>query len=190
MSSPEPDISQITCYDSIAPPQGTVDSIKKLVPTDLEAFPVPHITCYDITVTDIETDSLEDIVMCYVPAFHELIKEVVPDLQPVMMYGSVQHPPVSPAGNLEEFSKWVQDNIVYPRIMLENKIQGRIIVNFIVDEDGNITEPKIVQNITPDADNEVLRLVTSSGKWTPGWHRGEKVKTSVLIPVKFVLPEE
>ncbi|MBB4036928.1 TonB family protein [Dysgonomonas hofstadii] len=185
---PKPDISQITCYDSIASPQRTVDSIEKTAPPciEIEELPIPlHITCYDIAVID----TIQEVVMCYIQILDE------PDIpeplsEPVMLYGSVQHPPVSPVGDLDKFIAWVQNNIEYPRIMLDNKIQGRIVVNFIVDEDGNITEPKIVQNIIPDADKEVLRLITSCGKWALAWHHGEKVKTSILIPVKFVLPEE
>ena len=164
-ASPEPDISQITCYDSITPPQNeTIDSTKKLMPqgTVVKKHPVPAITCYDVAAQD----TIEEIVMCYIQIDMRDIPE--PQSNPVMLYGSIQHPPVSPVGDLDKFTEWVRNNIVYPQIMLENKIQGKTVVNFIIDEDGNITEPKIVQNITPDADKEVLRLIAFCGKWTPG----------------------
>lgn len=172
---PEPDTTLVTCYD-VDTSVLEKDTAKRKLPPFVEP----------VIISDIDI-SEEPVVMCYMVQADPI--EVIP-IDSLMDYSAVHQPPVSPVGDLEKFSKWVQDNVEYPQIMLENKIEGRLVASFIIDEDGNVTEPTIVQKITPDADNGVLRAITSSGKWTPGWHHGKKVKTSVIIPVKFTLPEE
>jgi len=186
----EPDISQITCYDPVVPQEEEKDTIKKVIPPIIDVQEVPMITCYDVSIDPMPEDTMQVVVMCYVQILDEPDIPEIHQSQPVMLYGSVQHPPASPVGDLEKFAKWVQDNIEYPHIMLEEKIQGRTTVNFIINADGKITETKVIQSISPDVDKEVLRVINSSPDWTPGWHQGKKVNTSVIIPIRFILPEE
>lgn len=198
ISAIEPDSVNINRNDTLDSAKLKSDTVNKELAKEFINTPtpideeIPIIMCYDPIAPEPEPILDEPIVpvSCYVQ-----IAEQPQDIPPIkeesiMLYGSVQHPPVSPVGDLEQFSKWVQDNIEYPQIMLENKIQGRTTVNFIIDTEGNITEEKVIKSISPDVDAEVLKVITSSEKWTPGWHRGKKVKTSIIIPVKFALPEE
>jgi hypothetical protein len=101
------------------------------------------------------------------------------------LYTELQTPPVSPVGNRDEFKKWIERNIIYNKQMRKNKVHGQLILSFIVDEKGNIVDKKILSKLSPEADTEALRVLSSSDKWTPGMQNGKKVKTIISIPVNF-----
>ena len=65
--------------------------------------------------------------------------------------------------------------------------QGRAIVQFIVDKEGNIVQPKVVRGVDPYLDKEALRVVGLMPKWKPGKQRGVAVRTQFTLPVKFRL---
>lgn len=85
-------------------------------------------------------------------------------------------------GNL---SAWISDNLRYPAVAQENDIQGRVVVKFIVDKDGNINQAQIVRGVDPALDNEAIRLVSSMPKWNPGTNRGEPVSVWFTLPINF-----
>lgn len=63
--------------------------------------------------------------------------------------------------------------------------QGRVIVSFVVERDGRITEPKVVKSVYQSLDEEALRVVSSMPKWAPGKLNGEVVRTKYMIPITF-----
>lgn len=63
-------------------------------------------------------------------------------------------------------------NIKYPTKAIENKIQGRVIVQFVVNKDGSISGAKIVRSVDPDLDKEALRVINSMPQWKPGMQKG------------------
>lgn len=75
----------------------------------------------------------------------------------------------------------------YPSKAQMEGIQGRVIVQFIVDEDGYIMEPNIVRNVEPSLDNEALRLIKMLPQWKPGTLKGKAVKVKYTVPVAFKL---
>ncbi len=83
------------------------------------------------------------------------------------------------------FRDYVSKNTKYPAEALEKKISGKIIVEFIIDQQGNLTDAKIMRPIDPLLDAEALRVVKSSPKWTPGTQRGKVVKVKYFFPVTF-----
>jgi len=99
----------------------------------------------------------------------------------------VEEMPEFDGGGLEEFRNWVQSQVVYPDIALENGISGTVYANFIVDKSGEINYVKIVRGIDPSLENEVIRVIKQSPKWKPGVQRGKNVNVSMAIPVKFQL---
>ena len=84
---------------------------------------------------------------------------------------------------------YLKANIRYPKEAKERGIQGRVIVQFIVEEDGTLTEGKVVKSVDPQLDAEALRVVRSMPNWTPGKQRGEAVRVRFTIPVSFKLNE-
>lgn len=86
-----------------------------------------------------------------------------------------------------EFRKYIQENLKYPQIAAENGISGRVIVQFVVDQRGKVTDAVVVAPVDPALDKEALRVVLSSPAWTPGKQRGKPVKVFYTFPIMFVL---
>ena len=94
--------------------------------------------------------------------------------------------------NADEISfmdNWVYKYLKYPKYAVENGIQGTVIVSFIVEKNGEVSNVEIVEGIHSTLDNEALKVVNASPKWTPGEIRGERVRTRLSIPIKFILRE-
>lgn len=97
--------------------------------------------------------------------------------------------PVTPKfkGGTEGIAEWIQDHIQYPAEAAKAKIEGRVIVEFIIDKDGTVTKPKVVRGINDALNNEALRVVKGLPRWTPGYSDGKPVKTRYTYPVTFRL---
>lgn len=91
-------------------------------------------------------------------------------------------------GGAQELMKFISKNIEYPEIAQGDMGQGRVIVQFIVDKEGNIIQPKVVRGVDPYLDKEALRIVGLMPKWKPGeLDDGTKVAVRFTIPVMFRL---
>ena len=102
-------------------------------------------------------------------------------------FALVEHKPSFQGGDANEFTKWVNKNLVYPEIAKENGIQGRVILQFTVDTDGSVKNVKVVRGVDSSLDQEAVRIVSRSPKWTPGRQRDRAVKGSYTFPVIFQL---
>ena len=85
------------------------------------------------------------------------------------------------------FRQWVWGELVYPKSALEKKIQGRVTVEFTIDETGNVKDIKVMRGVDPALDAEAVRVISSSPKWTPGMDKGKIVAVSYIFPVVFAL---
>ena len=83
--------------------------------------------------------------------------------------------------------KWVYQYLKYPSYALENGIQGRVMVDFVIDEKGNVCEVKVSRGVHVSLDEEAVRVISASPKWRPGRHRGKKVRVALTLPVEFRL---
>ena len=92
-------------------------------------------------------------------------------------------------GGMDGMMSFLQKNIKYPAEAKEKGTEGRVIVQFVVNKDGSITDAKIVKSVSPELDAEALRVVKAMPKWTPGEQRGEKVRVQFTLPVQFKLPK-
>jgi len=91
-------------------------------------------------------------------------------------------------GGLSALLKYLGENIKYPAIARENGIEGKVVVQFVVDEKGDVSQAKVLRGIGGGCDQEALRVVqTMSGKWKPGRQRGRAVKVWFTLPVAFKL---
>ena len=105
------------------------------------------------------------------------------------MYDVVEVMPQFPGGNAE-MMKFLKENIRYPKEAHEKNIQGRVIVRFIVNEDGQVSDAKVARSVDPLLDAEALRVVNSMPKWTPGKQDGKDgkaVKVQYHLPLSFQL---
>lgn len=90
-------------------------------------------------------------------------------------------------GGMKELFKFLQDNLKYPEKAMKNNVQGRVIVQFVVEKDGTPTEFKVARSVDPDLDAEALRVMKTMSKWKPGMQRGEVVRVKYTVPVSFKL---
>ena len=90
-------------------------------------------------------------------------------------------------GGMQECMKWLGKNIKYPTTAQEKGIQGRVIVQFVVERDGSITEPKVVRGVDPDLDKEALRVISIMPNWKPGMQKGKAVRVKYTLPVAYRL---
>lgn len=99
----------------------------------------------------------------------------------------VEEEPVPPGGSQEALLKWVARSIVYPEIAADNGVQGRVIVQFVVERDGSISKATVVRGVDPSLDKEALRVVNKMDKWKPGKQRGKAVRVKYTLPIQFKL---
>ncbi len=90
-------------------------------------------------------------------------------------------------GGMNGLMKFLTDNIKYPEVAKNNNIQGRVFVNFVIEKDGSVSHLKILRGIGGGCDEEAIRVVKMMPRWTPGEQRGEKVRVSYNLPIKFSL---
>lgn len=90
-------------------------------------------------------------------------------------------------GGMDALMKWLQKNMKYPASAQENGIQGRVLVQFVVNKDGSIVDPKVVRSVDAALDKEAMRVVSAMPKWTPGKQRGKTVRVRYTLPVTFRL---
>jgi len=86
-----------------------------------------------------------------------------------------------------EFRYYIMQNLRYPDAAAERGKSGRVIIQFAIDREGRLVEPKIIGSAGPLLDQEAIRVVNSSPLWTPGTQRGKTVKVLFTFPVNFVL---
>ena len=99
----------------------------------------------------------------------------------------VEDMPKFQGGSLDDFRNYIQGNIKYPPIAMENGISGTVYVTFVVNARGEIATITIVRGVDAALDNEVIRALKSAPRWAPGKQRGKPVNVSMSIPIKFIL---
>ena len=115
------------------------------------------------------------------------IKDTVP-IKDNKVFTSVEQVPEFPGG-LNEFYKFLSSNIRYPSESREKGIQGRVIISFIVEKDGELTNFKIAKSVKNDIDDEALRVLKMSPKWRPGFQNGLPVRVAYSVPIAFTLDD-
>ncbi len=91
-------------------------------------------------------------------------------------------------GGKEALDKFINDNLQYPRLALENNITGKVYVTFVVEKDGSISNPRLLRDIGGGCGKEAIRLVKLMPKWKPGEQQGKPVRVQYNLPVRFELP--
>lgn len=118
-------------------------------------------------------------------------KEVIAQPEPpkqeeIKIFDVVEQPPSFPGGQAALLS-WLSSHVKYPPIAEENGIQGRVIVGFVVERDGSVSQVQVIRGVDPSLDKEAARVVASMPKWTPGRQNGQNVRVKYNVPVNFKL---
>lgn len=127
--------------------------------------------------------------------YNELMKgaiDVIPE-PPVegqtseTIFGDVAEQMPSFPGGQKALLDYLSANVRYPDDCEETCVQGRVVISFVVERDGSITEAKVAKSVYPSLDEEALRVVNGMPKWLPGKQNGESVRTKYVIPITFRL---
>ena len=108
------------------------------------------------------------------------------NVKSTISYEEVEVKPEYPGG-MGELSKLMKSNLLYPLISFENGVQGEVLVQFVIDKEGNVKEVTVFKGVDPYLDAEALRVIKMMPKWKPGKHEGKEVNVKCTIPVGFRL---
>lgn len=98
----------------------------------------------------------------------------------------VEDGPEYPGGS-EALLEYLRTSIRYPKSCVDNKIQGRVLVSFVVEKDGSISGAEVVKSVNAEIDAEALRVINAMPAWKPGKQRGKEVRVKFTVPVNFRL---
>jgi TonB family protein len=135
-------------------------------------------TCYDIA----EPVDPPIVTECYAP-----IMEVDKDTNTPFIV--VEQMPQFPGGD-DSLKKFISRTIKYPDLARENSVGGTVYVNFIIEKDGSVSNPRILRGIGSGCDEEAIRVIKLMPKWISGKQNGKAVRVQYNLPIKFKLDDE
>ena len=104
----------------------------------------------------------------------------------INVYDCVEQMPSFPGGT-QKLKEFIEENLRYPKELEESCVQGRVIVRFIVERNGKLSNVKVVKSVDPVLDKEALRIVKLMPRWIPGRQNGITVRVKFYIPIIFRL---
>ena len=118
--------------------------------------------------------------------------EVLPEPPPEepVNYSLLEAKPRFQDGDAGQFSHWVNQNLKYPQEAVKDSLQGRVTLQFTIEKDGSVTDVRVLRGCAPVLDEEAVRVVSQSPKWTPGYSNGEPVRVIYNFPVLFQLTKK
>lgn len=105
---------------------------------------------------------------------------------PQDVFDVVEEMPQYPGG-MQAMLSFLQENITYPKDAQEKKISGRVLVTFVVEKDGSISNVETVKSVFPSLDEEAVRIVKGMPNWKPGKQNGKVVRVKYTLPISFSL---
>lgn len=100
-------------------------------------------------------------------------------------YVLVEEMPSFRGGDINRFREWIQKRTIYPQEAIDKKIHGRVLLTFIVELDGSVSNVTVVKGVDPLIDNEAVKAIEGSPRWSPGKQRGQPVRIRYIIPIIF-----
>ena len=95
--------------------------------------------------------------------------------------------PARPVGGTDAFFTWIQENLRYPALARQRKVEGRVMVEFVVQKDGSLADTKLVKRLGSGCDEEALRLIKAAPKWNPARYKGQAMRQKMVLPIVFKL---
>ena len=171
----EEEIIPITRQQEITPPPPPevpkIAEVINIVEDDVEIDD-------ELDIADVEADQETEV------AIVEMTEEEEEEEEQIFMI--VEHMPEFPGGDLA-LRKHIAENVKYPEIAKENGLSGKVFVQFVINQRGEVENVKIARGVDPALDKEAIRVVQGLPKWKPGSQRGKPVKVSYTVPINFQL---
>ncbi len=171
----EEEIIPITRQQEITPPPPPevpkVAEVINIVDDDVEIED-------EMDIDDVEADQETEVAIVEIQEEEEEEEAEV--------FFIVENMPEFPGGDVA-LRKHIAQNVVYPEIAKENGLQGKVFVQFVINQKGEVENVKIARGVDPTLDKEAIRVVQTLPKWKPGSQRGKPVKVSYTVPINFQL---
>ncbi|MDB5134777.1 MAG: energy transducer TonB [Mucilaginibacter sp.] len=176
------------------PPKPKVDQVKfppPVVKPDNEVKEQPP-TVKELEVADpgqktLKGDPNADIKIDE-PVGNSDVKQVTEE-DPNKIFTAVEKDP-SFKGGIENFYAYLRKNVHYPAIAKENNVQGKVFLTFVVERDGSLTDIKVLRSLGSGTDEEAMRVLKASPRWTPGIQNGRPVRVQYTVPISFTLQSD
>ena len=190
-------MTEVTTLSKLAEPEIKQEEMKRVEPV----APAPVIKKDEEVHEDDEIKSQEELTSTKVAIsiadvkgndeangadIADLKQVVTQAAEPEKVFDMVEQMPTFPGGQ-QELMSYLGKNIKYPTIAQENGTQGRVIIQFVVERDGTITDVHVARGVDPYLDKEAVRVVQSMPKWIPGKQNGKAVRVKFTVPVMFRL---
>ena len=133
-----------------------------------------------------EDRGVDDIINAQEHKDVVVVEEKKPEQDENYVFEAVEQEAQFPGGQ-GALLKWISDHVDYPQIAIDNEIQGRVAVRFVVKKDGSVGDVKVVRPVDPALDKEAVRVVKSLPKFQPGRMNGHAVNCYYTVPVNFKL---
>ena len=171
----EEEIIPITRQQEITPPPPPeVPKIAEVINIVEDDFEIDD----ELDIADVEADQETEV------AIVEMAEEEEEEEEQIFMI--VENMPEFPGGDLA-LRKYIAENVKYPEIAKENGLSGKVFVQFVINQRGEVENVKIARGVDPALDKEAIRVVQNLPKWKPGSQRGKPVKVSYTVPINFQL---
>lgn len=131
---------------------------------------------------DMDVEITEDMAVAEI----EFTEEDIPEEKAEEIFMIVEDEP-TPKGGLKAFYEYVSKNIRYPQRAMENEIEGRVYVQFVVNSKGKINDVNVMKGIGAGCDEEAARIIKDAPDWNPGKQRGKPVSVRMVVPITFKL---
>lgn len=149
-------------------------------PANIEADATPE-------AVEVEAEPEEAPAIDEANTEEQVTEEPVPQSKKV--YESVEQMPEFPGG-MEGLMRYLQQNVQYPPIAVQNNVQGRVVVQFIIDETGQVGDVEVVRSVSEEVDAEAVRVIKSMPKFEPGRQNGEPVAVWYTLPIAFKMQSD
>ena len=117
------------------------------------------------------------------------VEEVVENIVEEEIFVTAEEMPTFQGGDLSKFRNWVQSNVKYPQIALENGIQGNVVIKFVVEKDGKLSNIQVLQSPDKTLSDAAVQVLQKSPKWKPGKQRNKPVRVTYTLPVSFKISQ-
>jgi protein TonB len=171
----EDEIIPITRQQEITPPPPPevpkIAEVINIVEDDVEIDD-------ELAIDDVEADQDTEVAIVEMTEEEEVEEEEV--------FYIVENMPEFPGGDVA-LRTYIAQNVKYPEIAKENGLSGKVFVQFVINQKGEVQDVKIARGVDPALDKEAIRVVQGLPKWKPGSQRGKPVKVSYTVPINFQL---
>ena len=190
----EPEVKQeeFKKVEPVAPPPALKSSIKFTAPVikkdeevrdDEEIKSQEELTSTKVAISIADVKGNDEVNGADIADLKQVVTQAA---EPEKVFDMVEQMPTFPGGQ-QELMAYLGKNIKYPTIAQENGTQGRVIIQFVVERDGTISDVHVARGVDPYLDKEAVRVVQSMPKWIPGKQNGKAVRVKFTVPVMFRL---